>query len=664
MATEISIDHLNIPCLPPCDVGDTGDWRDVARLLSHQWPPQNNAEDGNYSGIDCHVLVLRRIFRALGPQQTKVAFEGFRHRNPLVDFASRDLRNTDKVLLARPVVASMLGAHLGGESPDGLSFMEIDEHELMRGTLWGDPAMQAFHESFVKLRGHTKYRHHSELEVDPSDLDDMRTSRSVFKWDTTVHQDLSSVMSRAGLRDMEGEGEHGTYTLYRRLPLITRILFDPRGNKLPNFSIHSIYRISFEHTERRKTGPKAEKYNWASPVTLSLIAVVRLRNTDAEHDYVRLYQDDGLEIVPAGPGTEYTSYHTNDWSVKDQDHRYMLYFAHDKPEPLSQVASEVASEVASKLLRVVPRVVPQYSGLPQDGLPTMSELLWSDYLQEEKEKCTSRGQSCATRSFVNEDNPSSCSTLSGITSRFAASKVSIGGETGRNVARFASFESNIHSLNLLASAASTNENMTDSVRRALVWLAAIIAHDPSVILLPFDSPTQSGGPQAGPVVLPLDVGRRGDIWAAFVGLQHFSQEAEIKTKEPQDLRYAVDPVEARQVLNRVDFWLGELALAKDTMAIERFSRADMATVDLELARAFIGNIGLLDKATDRLFEFSTERTITLRHGGRIDLNSAYHVTDRAILFVLFTRLERHGGEIGPRSLTFVPHTSVYHVLVQ
>lgn len=48
-------------------------------------------------------------------------------------------------------------------------------------------------------------------------------------------------------------------------------------------------------------------------ITYSQIAVVRPRNLQHEHGYVRLCYRNGLPVVPTGPTENWTSYHNNDW---------------------------------------------------------------------------------------------------------------------------------------------------------------------------------------------------------------------------------------------------------------------------------------------------------------------------------------------------------------
>ncbi|ROV89821.1 hypothetical protein VMCG_09484 [Cytospora schulzeri] len=188
-------------------------------------------------------------------------------------------------------------------------------------------------------------------------------------------------------------------------------------------------------------------------------------------------------------------------------------------------------------------------------------------------------------------------------------KVSPKGVRGQTVARFAPFETNIHCLLLIASVASPEAFMSDRARYVLVRLAAIIAHDPTVLLLPPEMHTQSVQPQSTPTP-SSDLG--------------FDVEA------PQNTLHAVDPVEAHIVLDRIDFWLEKLALPKTTMDIDELSTEDMGAIGLQLVRAFIYNIGI----------------------------------DENVFFVIYTELQRKPGNLGPRNITIVPDDAVYNALVE
>lgn len=330
------MDLTQIHHVPNWDTQDENEWIKVTHHIGVSSPYHLKDEKGALSGVDCTVRVIQHLLRSFNRDLSQRLIRDHRRHNFLVDLAVRNFeRDTliqrENMQVARDITwRALCGQKLSANGTP--SFAEIDQSDLMQGTLWLEPDFQAFHESFVKPRAGESFQTVGTLNEYPSDLNTLRTSRSLFVWDTSLHQSLEDMFKKHFYRTVL-DGAHGTYTLFSKAPKVARVLFDPTKSKLEGLSIFHLYRMSMAtrgESHRRRSGGEDEwnvAYTAEDRVsTYSLVAVVRLRNSQDKHDYVRLYDRYGHPVVPAGPARECISYHSDSWSVSDQDHKYMLYY--------------------------------------------------------------------------------------------------------------------------------------------------------------------------------------------------------------------------------------------------------------------------------------------------------------------------------------------------
>ncbi|KAG6357876.1 hypothetical protein INS49_013759 [Diaporthe citri] len=291
------------------------------------------------------VRVVQHLLRNLRRELSQRLIREHRGDNFLVDLAIRNLeRDTPGERLCRQKLGTS-GAP---------SFVEIDQSALMQETLWAEPDFQPFHESLVKPRGAEGFQPPGTLDIYPSDLDALRTSRSLFACDTSVHGSFEQ-MFKGHFKRAHFDGAHGTYSFFSKAPIVARILFDPTKARLKGLGISALDPTAM--TTRRETRRRREGGEGGSTVSYSaedmvitycLVAAVRLRNSSHEHDYVCLYDRRRNPVVPTGPAENCTSYHSDDWCVSDQDHQYMLYYVsvgiNDWPGLDHQVAEHEQAE--------------------------------------------------------------------------------------------------------------------------------------------------------------------------------------------------------------------------------------------------------------------------------------------------------------------------------
>lgn len=328
------MDEAQIYHIPNWDTQDEQEWALVKDCLVASSPYHLKDEKGALSGVDCMICIIQHILCSLAREESQHVLQEHLSHNFLLDLAIRDFASDTTIQRknmqnVRDVFWGMLCRKEMGTSGTP-SFLEIDQSALMQGTLWLGHSFQAFHESLVMPRGSGNFQAIETLDKYPSDIDTIRTSRSRFTWDTSLHTNFEE-MFESHFRETQVDGEHGTYTLLSKAPKVARVLFDPTKASIKDFSISSLYRMSMA-TRRKTYKPRDDAgAGWVAEysidrVTYNLIAVVRLRGSQHEHDYVRLYDQHGHPVVPRGPSGECTSYHSDDWSIRDQDHKYMLYY--------------------------------------------------------------------------------------------------------------------------------------------------------------------------------------------------------------------------------------------------------------------------------------------------------------------------------------------------
>ncbi|KAK2599301.1 hypothetical protein N8I77_011070 [Diaporthe amygdali] len=355
MASKI-MDPLEVAPIPNWGTQDEDQWAKVIHTLRMSAPSSYSEERGTVSGVDCMVRVMQQILATLPRKDAQRLVHRHRQRNLLLNLAQRDLTVTTpaqskNVQTSRRFVWQALCKAIVGVQGT-LSFEKIDQHPYMQENIWQDIELQAFYPSLIKPRGQDHFYDPSQLETSPSDLNKVRTSQSLFMWDTNVHRDLTDVFEDY-FRQTVHKGEHGTYTMMFKFPRIARVCFDPTKKKLESFGIRNIYRVSMK-TRAQKWEPEPSGdgrmtavYSKTGTVRVySLIAVVRLRNDADGHDYVRLYDPQGRSVVPQGSEPQFASFYNDKWSISEQDHKYMLYFApilgpQNKVLSVSKTASEV-----------------------------------------------------------------------------------------------------------------------------------------------------------------------------------------------------------------------------------------------------------------------------------------------------------------------------------
>lgn len=241
--------------------------------------------------------------------------------------------------------------------------------------------------------------------------------------------------------------------------------------------------------------------------------------------------------------------------------------------------------------------------------------------------------------------------------------VTLTDKKGRLISGLARHEANIHALVLLAGAADPPPGLSAHARHLLVWLAAVVAHGPRCVLDDTkELPSVPG--KRGPAGI---VAQKGSIWSAVLGVQAFarnSNNAGAETQEPWGL--AVEPTEARQVLDSVAFWARKLslpAISPPVPAVEDLQPHEMGEVEQQLVGAFIYNIASYDMGTSVLADLLSDAELHFDDDQVVELAAAGGRRG-SLVFAIYTGL--HGSSQGliPRNLTIVSQKAVFAELVK
>lgn len=246
------------------------------------------------------------------------------------------------------------------------------------------------------------------------------------------------------------------------------------------------------------------------------------------------------------------------------------------------------------------------------------------------------------------------------TGNHATLAVSLTDRKGRLVSGLAQHESNIHSLLLLAGAADPDPALSARGRHLLVWLAAVVAHDPQHILahpgeLAHGSP--AGGPASG-------TARSGNIWSALLGVRDFSRRNDQGNEAQRPSGQAVEAAEAQQVLDRVAFWVGELQLPAETAPFEEVAGREKAVVERQLVHAYIYNLAIFDMSTAKLGDLLSGTELGISDDARALLVAFGQRFRARVAFAIYTGLHVSARGISPTNLTIVSEEAVYFELLR
>ncbi|KAL3593429.1 hypothetical protein FPOAC2_07725 [Fusarium poae] len=277
--------------------------------------PPLHQENRNHSGLDCLIVVLRRIYSCnlLEPGDMEEAMakwlRGAENQNPIVHHAWHLFGNQpnemERTNADRRRITEAL-SRLGVNST--WSFRSICDSTLMNETFWSQDVFRLTHPPQSAITG-------ALIELSPDEIARM----SIVELDLCKYPDtyLQEVVDNSFGR-LVRRGEE--MMLRPNEPWIVRVLYHASGNDgLPN--IHDLKYLTLPIWKKRLGTPNLQ-FQVDGENAYYLMAVVRLRS-DVPTDMVRTYNPTGSNHLPSYKTREIMS---DDWSVEDGKQTYMLFF--------------------------------------------------------------------------------------------------------------------------------------------------------------------------------------------------------------------------------------------------------------------------------------------------------------------------------------------------
>lgn len=306
-------------------------WEDMLYDFRYFWPPESSTAHqksdfpGDHSGIDCAVILLRQFYIMLGEERASPLFQ----KNVLLHAASqflcpRPMTRTPILALfeARQKLLADVSEAMVREQR-GLHFGSLVESSLF-WPIWEHQYFAAFN-----AERHLSVDNMSDADKEQQQMQLIAACavKSRIVWITSDEPNYKSIQEvvDACHRPIKFTNQSSRQDVWAdsQIPMVLRVLFDPRGKRLDDFSIHKLWKLDLSQT--RYNGGAAESRT-PLPLQMSLVAVVRGRNTASEPDYIRVYHPNGRQILPRLPLHRHSTWNPH-WTISDQDHRYMLVYA-------------------------------------------------------------------------------------------------------------------------------------------------------------------------------------------------------------------------------------------------------------------------------------------------------------------------------------------------
>lgn len=282
-------------------------------VLSRTWPFPGDQDTDNMSGLDCTLVVMRHVLA---------------HASVLDTGMSQELKDDGLAFLCLFDFAGDTPekrALIQGERVNAFETIRDAGHPrdvkfrtLIKSTcLWEELRADPYQPILCKQPGSEQWA----LATDTSH----HTPPSI-RWETAHHSTIQAAIDASfGMRT---DDDGVTSALFGAAPVFLSVLYTPNGEKDVDFGIHSVCEVSLpRHMPMPTVGQNEVVFEDLGTDRYRLIAVVRMRTPGpVEHDYVRLYDVDGNNILPLGDRSRYAGILDDSWSLADQDRCCMLFY--------------------------------------------------------------------------------------------------------------------------------------------------------------------------------------------------------------------------------------------------------------------------------------------------------------------------------------------------
>lgn len=301
-------------------------------VLSRTWPFPDGKDPDNISGLDCTLVVMRHILAHASVLESGLPQE--LREDALTTLCLRDFTGDTpqkRALIQEERVSAFDAIREAGHSQD-MKFRTLIKHTSLWEVLRADPYQPVLRQEtasseWALATGTHHYR-------PPS-----------IRWHTADHGTIQAAVDASyGLHTDDGV----TSALFGAAPVFLSVLFSPTGPHDVDFGIRSVAELALpRHIPMPTTDQNGVVFEDVGTDRYRLIAVVRMRPRGAhEHDYVRLYDIDGNNILPLGDRSRYAGIVDDSWSMADQDRNCMLFYVrvnHPAPkggQPIEEVHND------------------------------------------------------------------------------------------------------------------------------------------------------------------------------------------------------------------------------------------------------------------------------------------------------------------------------------
>lgn len=317
-------------------------------VLSRTWPFPDGQDPHNISGLDCTLVVMRHVLAHASVLDSGLP-QGLRE-DALTILCLRDFTGDTpqkRAQIQEERVSAFDGIRKTGH-PRDLKFRTLIKHTSLWEVLRADPyqpvlLQQPGSAEWVLATGTSHYR-------PPS-----------IRWLTADHNTLQAAVDASYGLHKDDAGV--TSALFGAAPVFLSVLFAPTGAHDVDFGIESVAEIALRrHLPMPTTAQNGVIFEDVGTDRYRLIAVVRMRTPGPhEHDYVRLYDIEGNNILPLGDRSRYAGVLDDTWPLADQDRCCMLFYVRvDHPAPEGGIwIEEVHNEEADNRVTIGDSEQPQ-----------------------------------------------------------------------------------------------------------------------------------------------------------------------------------------------------------------------------------------------------------------------------------------------------------------
>lgn len=327
------------------DNEDCNDTAVLSYVLSGLLPGSFGKGPADMSGMDCFAAVIRHICGVTNREMVDFVAVNEALKFVMADFSAETAEKRNKVQEYRVATFEKVEQMVGKKNP---TFEDIIECEEVRKNFWTHDHLLLFLPVLYQGRGDTYWQ----------SMDDkmFEATNSLVKWPLQDYATVEEVLEKTTFGDAPfSSGAEVRFTFGKpaivRLRLASKVDRDNWNGG--NFSIEDVRCFSHNAVTRKAVwNPVTNKTDITESasqrqkddVVYCLVAVVRLRNSNEDRDYARLYDFESQNILPHGNPGHFATFRNEFWSLGHLDHDHMLYYARADYRSINHIRSGMEFE--------------------------------------------------------------------------------------------------------------------------------------------------------------------------------------------------------------------------------------------------------------------------------------------------------------------------------